>query len=509
MNKIIFFLSLIIFFAIPIHAQFVSDSNTLALWHMDEGGISAITADSSGNSRTLNVTGTDWTNTGRFGKGLHFNQSTSAVAILQNNPVNFPANMPFAIDGFVKINKNGKLRFIFLYFIPAESFSRLIEIVVLSDGTVRCDLRVDSQGGSAPLQQAFGKAIDDGQWHRITCTRSVGNTRLLLYIDNLLEDNATGNNGAVSGTQLSFSRDTPNEGLDGELDEWRIMKQTVYPKESDFSGTALIVNNLTTNNTNFSTSNPSFAFNVTSFIASSNINISLFIDGVYNRTTLLINNNTNGTISGASVSNGLHYTMIQATDPFGNSANMSDVLWFRVNVVVEPPCNCTNLTQKVEELKQRIGELENRVNDAENRLGVAESQLIDSENKISDLESKLNDSENKISDLESKLNDSENKVNDLESRLGDAESKITDFDNELRATNNKLDILENKLNNTTSSFESLKLRVDAVFGYLKNLLLPIKKEMVCGYMKDNKLTKHEALGLKCRISRNNCICSIA
>ncbi|HLD85083.1 MAG TPA: DUF2341 domain-containing protein [archaeon] len=223
---------------------------------------------------------------------------------------------------------------------------------------------------------------------------------------------------------------------------------------------------LTANNTNFSTVNPSFAFNVTDNAATSKINVTLFIDGIFNGTTQLINNNTNGTINAASVSNGLHYAMIQVIDPAGNSANLSDVIWFKVDISIPSACNCTNLTKEIDKLKQKVG------------------------------------------DLEIKVNNSENKIINLESRLDNTENKLSDMENELAATNNKLDILENNINSTTNSLEELKSKVDVIFGYLKNLLLPLKKEMICGYMKDNKLQKHEALGLKCNISRSNCICSI-
>ncbi|HLD85607.1 MAG TPA: hypothetical protein VI968_03560, partial [archaeon] len=108
-----------------------------------------------------------------------------------------------------------------------------------------------------------------------------------------------------------------------------------------------VIRNLTANNTNFSTASPSFAFNVTDNTAVGAINVTLFIDGVVNGTTQLINNNTNGTINGRAVADGLHTYIIQAIDPAGNAVNMTQNSTFRVDTVaptinIQNPANATN-----------------------------------------------------------------------------------------------------------------------------------------------------------------------
>ena len=517
-----------IIFAFPINAQFVSDSDTLALWHMDEG-LGLTSTDSSGNSRTLLVSA-DWTAAGKFGKGLHLNQLTTAVASLQNNPINFPANTPFAIDGFVKLNKNANTRLIFNYFKPSESFSRVIQIAVLSDGSIRCDLRADAQAGSPSLQQVFGRSIDDSQWHRITCTRSIGNTRLLLYLDNILEYNATGHDGtvgAISDMQLSFSRAIPNEGIDGEIDEWRILNRTVYPQESDHFGTTIQGMKFEdVDGDGIRDVGESRVEGWTIFLDTDDDNVLdademntvTDINGYYEFTHLLPGTYRIREVQESGWTQTTPNPDLITLD--GSIKQITGVNFGNQNIADKKVCNCTNITQKVEELKQRFNELEIKLNNSDNRineleiiLGNAETKLNDSENKISDLESRLDDTENKVSDFEMRLGNAEGKISDLEnnleSGLNTTNNRVTAVENELDATNNKLNLLENNLNNTNNSFNNLKSRIDVVFGYLKNLLLPIKKEMVCGYMKDNSLTKHEALGLKCNISRNNCICSIA
>ncbi|MBI4162323.1 MAG: PGF-pre-PGF domain-containing protein, partial [Candidatus Aenigmarchaeota archaeon] len=115
---------------------------------------------------------------------------------------------------------------------------------------------------------------------------------------------------------------------------------------------APVISNLTTNNSNFSSASPSFAFNVTDNTATSTINITLFIDGVVNGTTQLINNNTNGTINGTAVTDGLHTFIIQAIDPAGNSVNMTQNSTFRVdtvvpNVAIQAPVNGTNSSSTI------------------------------------------------------------------------------------------------------------------------------------------------------------------
>ncbi len=104
------------------------------------------------------------------------------------------------------------------------------------------------------------------------------------------------------------------------------------------------------------------------------------------------------------------------------------------NETQPPPCNCTNLTNRVTQLEEHVANLTNRMNELESR------------------------------------------VSALETLLDSVQDTINDF-------------------------------IEQIIGFLSNTPKALKKQMICGYMKDSGLTSYEALGLSCTInSKNICKC---
>jgi len=95
----------------------------------------------------------------------------------------------------------------------------------------------------------------------------------------------------------------------------------------------------------------------------------------------------------------------------------------------------------------------------------------------------------KIESLEGNLTELKDKVNSIESQTQENTEKIGTLEASISAIQNSISLLQKSLD----AFTSL------ILGYLSNAPYLTKKSMVCGYMKDNGLTEYSALGLTCQI----------
>lgn len=86
------------------------------------------------------------------------------------------------------------------------------------------------------------------------------------------------------------------------------------------------------------------------------------------------------------------------------------------------------------------------------------------------------------SELQQRIESLEGNLTELKGRVGALEASIT-------AIQSSISLLQEGLD----TFRSL------ILGYISNAPDAAKKTMICGYMKDNNLTKYSALGLSCEI----------
>lgn len=107
--------------------------------------------------------------------------------------------------------------------------------------------------------------------------------------------------------------------------------------------------------------------------------------------------------------------------------------------------------------------------------------------------------------------ESECDCTELKEELEELEEKVYDIEDRTTAVEDAVSALSDSISFLQNNFESFR---DLIIGYVTNTPLLTKRSMICGYMTDNDIDEHEALGLSCsfektgwsRWSRNVCKC---
>ena len=105
------------------YANYQSDTNTVGLWHMDEGtdnacnGGSNDACDSSGDTHNLNISGNPVTVGGKIGKGIEFDGTGDYLGCTDANcggtsKLDFGADSSFSYGTWIKTTATGLKAFV-------------------------------------------------------------------------------------------------------------------------------------------------------------------------------------------------------------------------------------------------------------------------------------------------------------------------------------------------------------------------------------------------------------
>jgi hypothetical protein len=212
----------------------VWNSSYKAIWHMNEtSGTTIKDSTSNGNTGTPNG-GVTLDAAGKIIGGDTFDGIDDWTNLGTSSSLNFGANAPFTIEGWVK---------------TTESYGSIISFRSSTDGGPVIDIHLGYDGaitdpgkllalirqdtGSSGYARKTGSAINDGIWHYFVLTRNAGNT-IELFSDGISQGTSSGgeSGGAITTNMRAFANERKwvqdNYGtadqrwLIGTLDEARI-----------------------------------------------------------------------------------------------------------------------------------------------------------------------------------------------------------------------------------------------------------------------------------------------
>jgi titin len=163
--------------------EFSSDSNTLALWHFNEG-LGLIINDESPNNNDGTIYGSAW-GAGRFENSLYFDGANDYIQT-PCAPI-LSISDSFSIELWIKVNPSdlGTLR----YVVGLERTDHQeISVIITADGKLRFYIRDDNHNANYCETTV---SIADNQWHYFTGVRKVSSDSLLCYVDEVLSGVAT------------------------------------------------------------------------------------------------------------------------------------------------------------------------------------------------------------------------------------------------------------------------------------------------------------------------------
>jgi hypothetical protein len=212
----------------------VWNSSYKAVWHMSEtSGTTIKDSTSNGNTGTPNG-GVNLDATGKIDGGDSFDGIDDWTNLGTSSPLNFGANSPFTVEGWVK---------------TTESYGPIISFRSSTDGGPVIDIHVGYDGaatdagklmalirqdaGSSSYARKTGPAVNNDVWHYFVLTRNAGNT-IELFSDGISQGTASGaeSGGAITTNIRAFASERrwvqDNYGtadqrwLIGTLDEARV-----------------------------------------------------------------------------------------------------------------------------------------------------------------------------------------------------------------------------------------------------------------------------------------------
>ncbi|MDX6694607.1 MAG: large repetitive protein [Blastocatellia bacterium] len=164
---------------------FISEPDTILLWHMNELANGSVSINDSGPTRSITGTsdGSSLAQPGRFAGGrANANIYTSA----NYNSLYF-ASSGFTVEGWMKTNTVGRTYTIFgkednygYYYGPPEYAVRL-----MPGGNLRALLYDSSQRQWFADMPASGYRVDDDQWHYVAMVVDRASNRLSVYVDGI------------------------------------------------------------------------------------------------------------------------------------------------------------------------------------------------------------------------------------------------------------------------------------------------------------------------------------
>jgi hypothetical protein len=212
----------------------VWNSSYKAVWHMSETS-GTITKDSTSNGNTGTPNGgVTLDAAGKIDGGDSFDGIDDWTNLGTSSPLNFGANSPFTVEGWVKTSESyGPI----ISFRSSTDGGPVIDIHVGYDGAVtdsgKLMVLIRQDTGSSSYARKTGPAVNNGVWHYFVLTRNAGNI-IELFSDGISQGTASGveSGGAITTNIRAFASERrwvqDNYGtadqrwLIGTLDEARV-----------------------------------------------------------------------------------------------------------------------------------------------------------------------------------------------------------------------------------------------------------------------------------------------
>ena len=212
----------------------VWDSSYKAVWHMSEiSGTTIKDSTLNGNTGTPNG-GVTLDATGKIVGGDSFDGIDDWTNPGTSSSLNFGANSPFTIEGWVKTTESyGPI----ISFRSSSDGGPVIDIHLGYDGATtdpgKLMALVRQDGGSSGYARKTGPTINDGSWHYFVLTRNAGNI-IELFSDGVSQGTVSGgeSGGAITTNIRAFANErrwvqdnygtADQKWLVGSLDETRV-----------------------------------------------------------------------------------------------------------------------------------------------------------------------------------------------------------------------------------------------------------------------------------------------
>jgi hypothetical protein len=190
------------------------DTNTMGLWHFDEG-VGSTAFDETSNNNDGSISGATWT-TGIFDQSLNY-VSGNNVQVPTDPSLNFAAGESFSIEAWIKTDAYYQN-----IIIKHDSGPQYYHLGIWEEGSigfvVRCSNNI--------LSQVHGSHVSDNKWHYVVAVRDTIKGQILIYVDGELRNYcADGTTGTISPSeQLRFGKYFDSSALpyNGKIDEIRI-----------------------------------------------------------------------------------------------------------------------------------------------------------------------------------------------------------------------------------------------------------------------------------------------
>ncbi|MCK5559182.1 MAG: hypothetical protein KAJ51_01255 [Thermoplasmata archaeon] len=202
------------------------DSNTMALWHFNEGS-GIITYDETINNNDGDLNGPTWT-TGKFDGALNYNGGNDRVDVSTDPSLNFGAQQSFTIETWVKtglINQNIICKYV-------DGTPGYYQLYTMSLGLLQ--FKIGCTNGI--INRLYSNTvIADNNWHYIAAVRDTSKDLLLLYVDGVLSslciDSTTGSISTPGPLYIGKYVGGSSFGFNGKIDEIRISNNARSPWE--------------------------------------------------------------------------------------------------------------------------------------------------------------------------------------------------------------------------------------------------------------------------------------
>ncbi len=213
--------------------EYSVDSNTVALWHFNEGS-GDITYDNTTNGNNGTLQGgmdlTGWTTNCMFGSCLKFDGSDDYVEVDDDSTLDFGASDSFTAEAWFKTESNENMRIVYKW----SSSGYAIFIGLINPGNV---VGIIWYAGSPRSIESDG--WNDGKWHHVAFVRNVSSSYIYLYVDGILRDSDIDPGGSLENPgNLYIGCDwQPDYFFNGTIDEVRILNRALSDDEvrADFN----------------------------------------------------------------------------------------------------------------------------------------------------------------------------------------------------------------------------------------------------------------------------------
>jgi len=187
--KYLFTVFIIIVCISNINAQFTSDANTVALWHLDESS-GSIVSDASGKGNNGTATGTSIVN-GKFGKARSFNGLGDYIIVSDNVNFDFSIGKQFTLETWIKINSlPSTVSLILGKWGWGNDEDDEWQLVLLNDGRIYFQVNSSTSYQSPDAIVYSTTHVQPGNWIEVKCVWN-GNAKWAGIYLNGVEENST------------------------------------------------------------------------------------------------------------------------------------------------------------------------------------------------------------------------------------------------------------------------------------------------------------------------------